>query len=38
MQFGRLHGIALLLLTQGWITMSHKPAPMPGDAVQQSQQ
>jgi len=43
MQLGRLHGIALLLLalllllTQRWITFSRKPAPMPGDTVQQSQ-
>lgn len=42
MQFGRLHGIALLLLallllaTQAWIAVSSKPAPPPDDSLQQA--
>ena len=43
MQFGRLHGIALLLLAlllllaQAWISLSRKPGPTQGDSVPQSQ-
>lgn len=43
MQFGRLHGIALvflaffLLLTQAWIIVSRPPISITGDDVPQSQ-